>query len=143
MSLLGGNAYGIFIHSVQKASIADEVGLRIGDQILEFNGTDLRHATAEYAAFELAKPNDRVSAVVQFNIQKFNQIKDKPGDSFYIKVGFDRNIESNDSELAFTKDEVLYVDNTMFQGVAGQWRAWKLDEYGYRLHCGIIPSQMK
>lgn len=69
MSLLGGNAYGIFIHSVQKASIADEVGLRIGDQILEFNGTDLRHATAEYAAFELAKPNDRVSAVVQFNIQ--------------------------------------------------------------------------
>jgi hypothetical protein len=31
----------------------------------------------------------------------------------------------------------------MFRGVSGQWRAWKLDEYGYRVECGIIPSQMK
>lgn len=69
VSLLGGNAYGIFIHSVQKNSIADDVGLRVGDQILEYNGTDLRRATAEYAAFELAKPADKVTALVQHNIQ--------------------------------------------------------------------------
>lgn len=69
VSLLGGNAYGIFIHSVQKSSIADAVGLRMGDQILEYNGTDLRRATAEYAAFELAKPADKVTAMVQYNIQ--------------------------------------------------------------------------
>lgn len=69
MSLLGGNAYGIFIHSVQKDSIADDVGLRVGDQILEYNGTDLRRATAEYAAFELAKPADKVTAMVQYNVQ--------------------------------------------------------------------------
>lgn len=69
VSLLGGNAYGIFIHSVQKDSIADDVGLRVGDQILEYNGTDLRRATAECAAFELAKPNDKVTATVQYNIQ--------------------------------------------------------------------------
>lgn len=65
MSLLGGNAYGIFIHSVQKDSITD---FRVGDQILEFNGTDLRRSTAEYAAFELAKPADKVTALVQYNI---------------------------------------------------------------------------
>lgn len=69
MSLLGGNAYGIFIHSVQKDSIADDVGLRVGDQILEYNGTDLRRVTAEFAAFELAKPADKVTAMVQYNIQ--------------------------------------------------------------------------
>jgi S1-C subfamily serine protease len=69
VSLLGGNAYGIFIHSVQKDSIADDVGLRVGDQILEYNGTDLKRATAEYAAFELAKPADKVTAMVQYNIQ--------------------------------------------------------------------------
>lgn len=74
---------------------------------------------------------------------EFNQIKDKPGDSFYVRVGFDRNAESNESELSYHKDDVLYVDNTMFRGVSGQWRAWKLDEYGYRVQCGIIPSQMK
>lgn len=161
MSLLGGNAYGIFIHSVQKGSIADDVSLRVGDQILEYNGTDLRRATAEYAAFEMAKPADKVSAIVQYNIQsefdqsimkfiiysiffaEFNQIKDKPGDSFYVRVGFDRQAESNESELSFSKDDVLYVDITMFGGVSGQWRAWKLDELGYRTQCGIIPSQMK
>lgn len=66
---MGGNAYGIFIHSVQKDSIADDVGLRVGDQILEYNGTDLRRATAEYAAFELAKPADKVTALIQYNIQ--------------------------------------------------------------------------
>jgi discs large protein 5 len=57
-------------------------------------------------------------------------------------VGFDRNTDSGD-HLSFLKDETLFVDNTMFQGIAGIWRAWKLDDYGYRLKCGIIPSQMK
>lgn len=58
-------------------------------------------------------------------------------------MGFDRNSELNESELQFAKDDVLYVDNTMFRGVSGLWRAWKLDEYGHRLVCGIIPSQIK
>lgn len=79
ISLLGGNAYGIFIHSVHKDSIAESVGLRVGDQILEYNGKDLRRATAEYAAFELAKPADKVMAVVQYNIHseyfKFEDIQ--------------------------------------------------------------------
>lgn len=72
VSLLGGNAYGIFIHSVQKDSIAD---FRVGDQILEFNGTDLRRSTAEYAAFELAKPADKVTALVQYNIHSEYTLK--------------------------------------------------------------------
>lgn len=76
-------------------------------------------------------------------ILEFNQIKDVPGDSFYIRVNFERNAESNEAELSFAKEDVLYVDNTMFRGVSGQWRAWKLDEYGCRVQCGIIPSQMK
>jgi len=42
---------------------------RTGDQILEYNGTDLRQATAEEAAFELAKPLDKVGILVQYNIQ--------------------------------------------------------------------------
>ena len=69
ISLVGGNAYGIFIHGVQKDSIADKAGLRIGDQILEFNGTDLRRSTAEHAAFEIAKPADNVAVLVLYNIQ--------------------------------------------------------------------------
>jgi len=49
---------------------------RTGDQILEYNGTELREATAEEAAFELAKPLDKVSILVQYNIQrKFISLK--------------------------------------------------------------------
>ncbi|XP_058454289.1 disks large homolog 5 isoform X2 [Malaya genurostris] len=143
ISLVGGNANGIFVHGVQKDSIADNAGLRIGDQILEFNGADLRRSTAEHAALEIAKPADNVRVLILFNIQKFNQIKDKPGDALYIRVGFDRNCDLGDSELSFNKDEVLYVDNTMFGGIPGRWRAWKLDEYGHKLQCGIIPNKLK
>ncbi|EAT43390.1 AAEL005196-PA [Aedes aegypti] len=69
ISLVGGNANGIFVHGVQKDSIADNAGLRVGDQILEFNGTDLRRSTAEHAALEIAKPAENVAVLVFYNIQ--------------------------------------------------------------------------
>lgn len=65
--LVGGNAVGIFIHSVDTDSAAYHVGLRCADQILEYNGIDLRNATAEQAAYELAKPADKVTILVQYN----------------------------------------------------------------------------
>lgn len=74
---------------------------------------------------------------------EFNQIKDEAGDSLYFRAGFDRTGELNEGELRFVKDDILYVDTTIFRGKFGQWRAWKLDEYGHRLRCGIIPSQLK
>lgn len=71
-------------------------------------------------------------------------MKDKPGDSFYIRALFDRIGEVGDAlQLRFRKDDVLYVDNTMFNGVPGNWRAWLVDEDGYRQQCGIIPSKYK
>ncbi|XP_054265704.1 disks large homolog 5-like isoform X2 [Macrosteles quadrilineatus] len=144
ISLVGGNAVGIFVHSVQVNSLAYNSGLRTGDQILEYNGTDLRQATAEEAAYELAKPADKVTVLAQYNIDRYNDIKDKPGDSFYIRALFDRLDEVTDSlQLRFRKDDVLYVDNTMFNGVPGHWRAWLVDEDGNRQQCGIIPSKYK
>lgn len=145
ISLVGGNAAGIFIHSVQPDSLAYHAGLRTGDQILEYNGSDLRAATAEEAAYELAKPADKVTVLAHYRIDKYNEIKDKPGDSLYVRCGFDRsgNEMTEPPQFSFSKDEVLYVDNTMFNGVPGQWRAWKLDGEGHRQQCGIIPSKYK
>ena len=60
---------GIFIHAVPADSPAARAGLRPGDHILEYNGVDLCHATAEQAAFELAKPADNVTMLVQYNYQ--------------------------------------------------------------------------
>jgi hypothetical protein len=145
ISLVGGNAAGIFIHSVQPDSLAYHAGLRTGDQILEYNGSDLRNATAEEAAYELAKPADKVTVLAHYRIDRYNDIKDKPGDSLYVRCGFDRSgsDQTEPPQLAFAKDDVLYVDNTMFNGVPGQWRAWRLDGEGRRQQCGVIPSKYK
>jgi len=85
---------------------------------------------------------------ILFIIIEYNEIKDKPGDSFYIRALFDRTIElnevdSNSSQLPFRKDDVLYVDNTMYNGVPGNWRAWLVDHNGYKQQVGIIPSKYK
>lgn len=69
ISFVGGNKTGIFVHRVISESLGDSAGIRVGDQILEFNGTDLRVATAEQAYLEIAKPTDKVSVVVQHNMQ--------------------------------------------------------------------------
>lgn len=69
ISFVGGNKTGIFVHRVVIDSLADSAGIRVGDQILEFNGVDLRMATAEQAYLEIAKPTDKVSVVVQHNMQ--------------------------------------------------------------------------
>lgn len=68
ISLMGGNAVGIYVHDVQKNSIADIAGMKKGDQILEYNGVDLRRVTAEYAASEISKPADKVNVLVQHNM---------------------------------------------------------------------------
>lgn len=83
--------------------------------------------------------------IVSFIFTEFNQIDpdQESIDSLYIKVAFDRTGELGESELKFNKDDVLYVDNTMFTGTPGLWRAWNLDEYGHRIQCGLIPSQTK
>lgn len=143
IKLLGGNAFGIFVEHVEKDTVSEKAGMRVGDQILEFNGSDLRRTIAEYAAYELAKPaHGKITVIVQNNMEKYNQIKDKPGcDSFFIRAGFDRTAELSDRELRFTKDEVLYVDNTILH--RGQWSAWKLDENGTKAIHGIIPSKFK
>jgi len=83
-----------------------------------------------------------------FIIIEYNEIKDKPGDSFFIRALFDRIIDLNDaasnsSQLQFRKDDVLYVDNTMYNGVPGNWRAWLVDHNGYKQQVGIIPSKYK
>lgn len=151
ISLVGGNAVGIFVHSVKIESPAYNAGLRTGDQILEYNNVDLRRATAEQAALELAKPADKVSVLVRHDLQQYHEIKDKPGDAFYIRAGFDRcaKITSigmdtiDEFSLWFRKDEVLFVDNTLFNGSPGLWRAWQLDCKGAKRHWGTIPSKFK
>lgn len=83
-----------------------------------------------------------------FIIIEYNEIKDKPGDSFFVRALFDRVIDpsdvvSNSSQLQFRKDDILFVDNTMYNGVPGNWRAWLVDYHGFKQQVGIVPSKFK
>ncbi|UYV61317.1 DLG5 [Cordylochernes scorpioides] len=140
ISLLGGNAVGIFVHSVQEDSPASE--LEVGDQILEYNNIDLRHATAEEAAYELAKPAESVKILVKKDLKKFHEIQDKPGDAFYIRALVDR-MGTTDDALSFHKEDILFVENTMYNGVPGLWQAWLVSPEGEKVKSGIIPSKFK
>merc|ERR1719412_2017386 len=143
--LVGGNAVGIFIHSVDPDSAAYHVGLRCADQILEYNAVDLRLATAEQAAYELAKPADKVTILVQYNPEKYEVIKDQPGDSYYVRAMFDRLPDPNAGahQLTFRKEEILFIDNTMYNGTPGHWSAWLVDVDGQRGEWGVVPSKYK
>ncbi|KAI2799753.1 Disks large 5 [Blomia tropicalis] len=140
IKLMGGNAVGIFVHSIGDDFLANL--LQTGDQLLEYNNFDLTKATAEDAAIELAKPARNGILVAMFNMETYNQIQQRSmGDSFYIRTEFSR--QSINKSLEFKKGDILYVDNTLYDGKPGFWRAWKVDERtGQRtMACGIIPSK--
>ena len=114
---------------------------------MEYNGIDLRTATAEQAAYELAQPVEKVRILVQFNPDRYREIKDSPGDSYFIRAMFDRTDydkePTNALQLVFSKDDILWVDNTIYNGVPGNWSAWILDKDGNKVKWGLIPSKYK
>ena len=73
---------------------------------------------------------------------EYKKIKDLPGDSIYVRALFDRD-EENEDELSFKKDDILYVDNTLYNGILGVWRAWLIAEDGNKSGCGTIPSKSR
>ena len=60
---------------------------------------------------------------------------------------FDRLPDPNSDprQLSFRKDDILYIDNTMYQGTPGQWSAFLVgsdgipDQDGW----GVVPSKYK
>ena len=41
------------------------------------------------------------------------------------------------------KGDILFIDNTLYNGEMGMWRAWLLDENGDKVECGIVPNRYK
>jgi hypothetical protein len=72
-------------------------------------------------------------------------IKDQPGDSYFVRSMFVRIPDdySDPPQLPFNKDDILYIDNTMYNGVPGSWSAWLVDSEGKTTQWGIIPSKYK
>lgn len=138
ITLLGGNAVGIFVHSVEPESPA-AAGLQPGDQILEYNGIDLRNFTAEEAASELAKPTGesaQLKVLVQENMERYMEIQEYgSGDAFHVRALFDR--PATDGSLPIKKDDVFFVDNTMYKGEMDYHPDWTLNNMTleFRMKC--------
>lgn len=62
--------------------------------------------------------------IVVHDMERYSQIVELPGDSFYVRAQFDKQLNGNydQMELSFHRDDVLYIDNTMFNGVPGTLR---------------------
>lgn len=82
-SVVGGyeRGFGIFIAKVDKASKADEVGLKRGDQILEVNGQSFEHVTKHSRALEILKSVCHLSITVKSNLLAFNEMMQSPEDA--------------------------------------------------------------
>lgn len=141
VQLCGGNLHGVFVAEVEDDSPAKGPdGLVPGDLILEYGNLDMRSRTLEDVYVEMMKPKDSIRLKVQYRHEEFTRVKGLSGDSFYIRALYDRLAEV-EPELSFKKDDILYVDDTLPQGMFGSWMAWQLDENAQKMQRGQIPSK--
>ncbi|KAM9426415.1 disks large homolog 5-like [Pholidichthys leucotaenia] len=71
ISIVGGENGGVFVSKVTAGSIAHQAHLEYGDQLLEFNGINLRNATEEQARLVIGQQCDTVTILAQYNPHLF------------------------------------------------------------------------
>lgn len=64
---------GIFVSQVEENSIASQVGLQIGDQLLDISGINLRSATFDMAAKIIRQCSNSISILAQYNPLKYKE----------------------------------------------------------------------
>ncbi|XP_037836590.1 disks large homolog 5 isoform X2 [Kryptolebias marmoratus] len=141
IQICGGNICGIFVEMLDDDSpMKSPDGLLPGDLILEFNGISMKNKTKEDSYLEMLKPAETVTFKVLNCADSLTDIKESPGDGFFIRALYERVAEV-EQELSFKKDDILYVEDTLPNGNFGFWMAWHLDESGQKLEKGQIPSK--
>ncbi|XP_074870269.1 caspase recruitment domain-containing protein 14 [Carettochelys insculpta] len=154
ISIIGGNQTGIFIHEVTPGSVADEMSLAPGNQIMvvDYEVTDpafkaiLEDATLEEALWVLKRVNGFCCLSVQMNMEAYKKLVSDlekkvvtSGDSFYIRANLVLDGRAA-GELPVQCDDVLHVTDTVFQG-RSQWSACRVDPYTMKdTDVGIIPN---
>ncbi|XP_052768658.1 disks large homolog 5-like isoform X2 [Mya arenaria] len=141
ISLTGGNATGIFIQNVEENSPAHIQNIHTGDQILEYNGIDFTRATAEQAFRHLNEPCSSVRFKLRYHPSLYNKVRSKKScDSVYVRAMMEHTAE-REGELSFRRDDLLYIEDTMYNGEQGVWYAWLINDEGQKIKGGTIPSK--
>uniref|UniRef100_H0WWF6 Caspase recruitment domain-containing protein 14 n=1 Tax=Otolemur garnettii TaxID=30611 RepID=H0WWF6_OTOGA len=155
ISVIGGNHTGIFIHRVTPGSVADEMALRPGTQIVmvDYEAKEplfkavLEDTTLEQAMGILQRVNGFCCLSVKLNVAGYKKLVQDldakvvtSGDSFYIRVNLALEGRA-EGELQTQCNEVLHVTDTMFQG-RSCWHAHRVSPYSLKdtaAH-GTIPN---
>ncbi|XP_030389748.1 caspase recruitment domain-containing protein 14 isoform X3 [Gopherus evgoodei] len=154
ISIIGGNQTGIFIHGVTPGSVADEMSLSPGSQIMvvDYEVTDpafkaiLEDATLEEALWVLKRVNGFCCLSVRMNVEGYKRLvtdlENKvvtSGDSFYIRANLALEGKAA-GELPVQCSDILHVTDTVFQGKS-QWSACQVNPYSMKdMDAGIVPN---
>ncbi|XP_075760231.1 caspase recruitment domain-containing protein 14 isoform X2 [Pelodiscus sinensis] len=154
IGVIGGNQTGIFIHQVTPGSVADEMCLTPGNQIMvvDYEVSDpafkaiLEDATLEEALWVLKRVNGFCCLSVRMNMEGYKKLVSDlenklvtSGDSFYIRANLALAGQAA-GELRVQCSEILHVTDTVFQG-RSQWRACRVNPYSMKdMEAGVIPN---
>uniref|UniRef100_A0A8C3FUM9 Caspase recruitment domain family member 14 n=1 Tax=Chrysemys picta bellii TaxID=8478 RepID=A0A8C3FUM9_CHRPI len=153
ISIIGGNQTGIFIHRVTPGSVADEMSLSPGNQIMvDYEVTDpafkaiLEDATLEEALWVLKRVNGFCCLSVRMNMEGYKRLVSDlenkvvtSGDSFYIRANLALEGKAA-GELPVQCNDILHVTDTMFFGES-QWSACRVNPYSMKdMDAGIVPN---
>lgn len=71
----------------------------------------------------------------------YNKVQNKKNsDSVYVRAMID-HISEKDGELSFRKDDLLHIEDTMYNGQPGVWYAWIISDEGKKIKGGSVPSK--
>lgn len=97
-----GSNEGVFVSTVSKDSLASQVGLQVGDQILEVYGVNVRSCGKENAARVMSNRSNTLDMKVQFNPEYFPQTHhghSSPRQGQYHVMDKEEEEEESDSDI--------------------------------------------
>lgn len=95
------NSGGVFVSSVHQSSLAAQVGLQVGDQLLEVCGINMRSATYQLAACVLHQCGNSITMLVQYNPTKYQELQELSGMSLMGPL----SVTSSSSECDGNREE--------------------------------------
>ncbi|XP_073935375.1 disks large homolog 5 isoform X4 [Castor canadensis] len=112
ISIVSGEKGGIYVSKVTAGSIAHQAGLEYGDQLLEFNGINLRSATEQQARLIIGQQCDTITILAQYNPHMHQLSSHSRSSSHLDPVGAHSTLQGNG---ATTPEHPSVIDPLMEQ----------------------------
>ncbi|XP_073350111.1 caspase recruitment domain-containing protein 10 [Pagrus major] len=154
ITVVGGNATGIFVSHVRADSPAEQCGLKEGSQLLElervlFGGGSvlLSQCTAEVAHFSLQWWTEPSTLKHQSNPEAYSKLCSQlsaptfmGADSFYVRVNLNMEPHGDPPSLGVSCDDIIHVTDTRYNGKY-DWHCSLVDPHTAKsLQAGTMPN---